>query len=364
MKALLDGESVCLCPAVVSTSLTPVRNFVPLPAMLVLTKQDRLCHVVHSTSDAFYWQWLRQTNTAQHCHLLTIGDATKAEAEEYFNSHLLPHVPEPQQKFLDFAELYRIFGGKLAHLSDYVAEYINADGEMTPLSSSHFLQAYALANLQLLHSLPNKNGDAPAGFEIYSAIKPASPHSAPAPEQEAPPPVEASFTSQDLLTVMRRLQSPPPPSPHAHKHPLSAKESLKPPRPVESLPYFGLCRELGVKAVDGLVRARLLELRWSRTVSKEGEGRRRALDDGDVEMERGPRLHSISPVMSTAMRYVLHEWEGELRVEQLEGRETEAGESRRERAEREAEAGGVAEEGKGAPAHHVHDQGPGKEADA
>lgn len=335
--------------------------------MLVLTKQDRLCHVIHATSDAFYYSWLRQANTAQHCHLLSIGDATKAEAEEYFKSHLLPHVPEKQRAMLSFDELYAVFGGKLAHLSDYVAEYLNADGDMTALSSSHFLQAYALLQLHLVHSSPGRNGDPPTGFQIYSAIQPASPHSAPSPEHTEPPSVEASFTATDLLKVMRRLQSPPPPSPHAHKHPSSAKDSVKPPKPIESLPYFGLCRELGVKAVDGLVRARLLELRWSRTVSKEGEGRRRALDDGDLEMERGPRLHAISPVVSTAMRYVLHEWDNELNAGQLEGNETEAGETRRERAERvgkEAEAVEVSNEGEGGPKHHIHDPAPGSANDA
>jgi hypothetical protein len=28
----------------------------------VITKQDRLCHVIHATSDPFYMQWLRQMN--------------------------------------------------------------------------------------------------------------------------------------------------------------------------------------------------------------------------------------------------------------------------------------------------------------
>ena len=38
-----------------------------LDSMLVLTKQDRLCHVVHATSDSFYQSWLRQLNIMQHC---------------------------------------------------------------------------------------------------------------------------------------------------------------------------------------------------------------------------------------------------------------------------------------------------------
>ena len=38
-----------------------------LDSMLVLTKQDRLCHVVHATSDPFYQTWLRQLDVIQHC---------------------------------------------------------------------------------------------------------------------------------------------------------------------------------------------------------------------------------------------------------------------------------------------------------
>lgn len=38
-----------------------------LDSMLVLTKQDRLCHIIHATSDPFYQTWLRQLNVMQHC---------------------------------------------------------------------------------------------------------------------------------------------------------------------------------------------------------------------------------------------------------------------------------------------------------
>jgi hypothetical protein len=41
-----------------------------LDAMLVLTKQDRLCHVIHATSEPFYQTWLRRANVIQHCKVL------------------------------------------------------------------------------------------------------------------------------------------------------------------------------------------------------------------------------------------------------------------------------------------------------
>jgi hypothetical protein len=37
-----------------------------LDSMLALTKQNRLCHVIHATSDPFYQTWLRQLNIMQH----------------------------------------------------------------------------------------------------------------------------------------------------------------------------------------------------------------------------------------------------------------------------------------------------------
>ncbi|KAH9027444.1 hypothetical protein EDB84DRAFT_309784 [Lactarius hengduanensis] len=49
-----------------------------LDSMLVLTKQDRLCHVIHATSDPFYQTWLRQLNVMQHCKIITIGDLLKS----------------------------------------------------------------------------------------------------------------------------------------------------------------------------------------------------------------------------------------------------------------------------------------------
>ena len=38
--------------------------------------------------------------------------------------------------------------------------------------------------------------------------------------------------------------------------------------PARALPYFLLCREIGVKAVDGMVRGRVLDLRWTDVVKR------------------------------------------------------------------------------------------------
>ena len=57
----------------------------------------------------------------------------------------------------------------------------------------------------------------------------------------------ADFSAMQLLKVMSRLTQPD----------------------VQYLPYFLLCRELGVRAVDGMVKGRVLDLRWTETVSRE-----------------------------------------------------------------------------------------------
>ncbi|KZT63491.1 hypothetical protein DAEQUDRAFT_680297 [Daedalea quercina L-15889] len=256
-----------------------------LDAMLVLTKQDRLCHVIHATSDPFYQTWLRQLNVMQHCKIITIGDYPKADTRRFFRERILPSVPEGLRPKLDFEQLYEAFGGKLAHWQDFITDYVNSNGKLEIKQSSHFLQAHALLNLHIIHSAqapPQSSGPAPAadatppseraqdvsqtaqqrvppspgsnsGFRIYSPLN-RQPHAAPtsfAPtvvDGSDAPEFRADFTAIQLLKVMNRLAQPG----------------------VRSLPYFLLCRELGVRAVDGMVRGRILDLRWTDPITKEG----------------------------------------------------------------------------------------------
>ena len=55
------------------------------------------------------------------------------------------------------------------------------------------------------------------------------------------------FSAMQLLKVMSRLATPE----------------------THYLPYFHLCRELGVRAVDGMVKGRVSDLRWTETVTRE-----------------------------------------------------------------------------------------------
>ncbi|KAJ7201032.1 hypothetical protein GGX14DRAFT_465496 [Mycena pura] len=241
-----------------------------LDSMLVLTKQDRLCHVIHATSDPFYQTWLRQLNVMQHCKIITIGDCSKAETRMFFNEYILPRVPRQLHAGIDFERLYEAFGGKLAHWHDYCTDFVNSGGTLDIKQSSHFLQAHALLNLHLVHasqastavvstssnrdSQMNPKGQlqgrvvsnsqalhprlGPAGFKIYSPItNPQGPFT----EQQQP----GYYTAAEF----------------------SAMDLLKP--GVRNLAYFPLCRELGLRTVDGMVKGRVLDLRWTECVTDE-----------------------------------------------------------------------------------------------
>lgn len=115
---------------------------------------DRLCHVIHATSDPFYMYWLREMNVLAHCTIITVGDPSKEEAQQYFNENLISTLKRKldqqpvydarqgkqgdlilkQEKVdgfervtegyeLDFETVYKTFGGKLAHLQGFVGDY-------------------------------------------------------------------------------------------------------------------------------------------------------------------------------------------------------------------------------------------------
>ncbi|GAA5863072.1 hypothetical protein JCM3774_001412 [Rhodotorula dairenensis] len=258
-----------------------------LDSQLVLTKQDRLCHIVHATSDPFHLHWLRQLNVMQHCNILSIGDCSKEEARRYFEEFLLPHVPDKLKDKISFETVYKVFGGKLAQTQDFVGEFVNSDGEISPRQSTHFLQAHALLNLHLIHSSPSKPGDEESssqGFAIYSSLRAASPHASPSPFGESD---AAEFKASDLLSVMQHLQP-------------GAKDSML---------YFPLCRKLGAQAVDGMIRGRLLELRWTEAITEEGETSR---EERLARREAvGPRVLPTTPVVRYAMGEVLEEYRRE-----------------------------------------------------
>lgn len=112
---------------------------------------------------------------------------------------------------------------------------LETDRRLSAYKSSHYAQAHALLNLQLIHSVVGDGGEpqtsesqaVSTGFSIYSPLNPGG-------DEEGNPEVRTDFTAGNLLTVSERLLAE------------------------NSLQYFALCRELGARAVDGLIRGESL----------------------------------------------------------------------------------------------------------
>lgn len=234
-----------------------------LDTLLVLTKQDRLCHVILSTSDSFFQHFLRTMNVGHHAQIVTIGDCTKEETYAFFMDNLIEKVPADLRPKVDFEGIYDVFGGKLSHITDYLSAWVNADGDLTPYTSAIFIQAYTLLQIHLHHD----------GFETFSPLSTAT---AGTTNDD-----KSVFSRDDLLFVMRKLVEPP-----------------------YSLPYFDLCRQIGTSHADGMIKTRVLDLRWTRSVSPEQEWIEREWSADGVER---PIVLPMTRVVRKAMEVVLRE---------------------------------------------------------
>ncbi|KAF1977616.1 hypothetical protein BU23DRAFT_587583 [Bimuria novae-zelandiae CBS 107.79] len=213
-----------------------------LDSLLVLTKQDRLCHVILSTSDSFFHHFLRRMNVSHHSQILTIGDCSKEEPLSYF---------------LERIDLYDAFGGKLAHFNDYVSAWTNNQGATTIYESAIFMQAYTLLQFHLTRP----------EFETYSPLSTAT--ATPDPSSSSADVDRANFQPKHLIY---------------------------------------LCREIGTDAVDSLIQTRILELRWTKTVSPEEEGEaERVWFEGGVAR---PVVLPMTRIVRRAMEVVLREVDG------------------------------------------------------
>jgi hypothetical protein len=247
-----------------------------LDTLLVLTKQDRLCHVILSTSDSFFQHFLRSMNVGHHSQLMTIGDCTKQETRRFFEDEIIPTVPDKLRSKLNFEEIYAAFGGKLSHISDYVSVWVNKEGEdITPLGSAMFTQAYTLLQFHLTHE----------SFDTYSPLSTSTAWS----NGED----ESQFTRNDLIQVMRKLVEPP-----------------------YSLPYFDLCREIGTAQTDAMVKTRVLDLRWTRSVSPEQEWVERVWSEDGVER---PIVLPMTRIVRRAMEIALMEEDKRVEPEKIGG---------------------------------------------
>lgn len=201
-------------------------------------------------------------NVGHHVQLMTIGDCSKTETKDYFDRELLPKVPDELKPKVDFEQIYHAFGGKLSHINDYLQAWINKDGDLTPYTSATFTQSYTLLQFHLTRE----------NFQTFSPLT-----SAVANESEQTE--DAQFTEEQLVHVMRRLVKPP-----------------------HSVPYFDLCREIGTTQVDSMIKTRILDLRWTKTVSPEDDWVEREWSKDGIER---PIILPMTRILRRAMEIVL-----------------------------------------------------------
>lgn len=249
-----------------------------LDSFLVLTKQDRLCHVIHTTSDPFYLHWLRALNIAQHTKIITLQDCTYEETHEFYHKNLLPNtiekLPSPgsiKQRLPEFDAIWDMFGGRLAHISDYMAEFICSDGTISPQQSSHFTQAYANVKIHLTHH----------SFMTHSSI----------PNDVAS---SAEFDSKVFSNLIRDLLK-------STKHDTADCALL----PKYSLDYFSVCEKYGSDKINAIVTSRLFDVAWTPSTTSHFEATNS--DDNKESFHREPAsaLARITPPQLKAMSRVI-----------------------------------------------------------
>lgn len=235
-----------------------------LDTLLVLTKQDRLCHVILATSDSFFHHFLRTMNVGHHSQLITIGDCSKDETKAYFDDIIQDTIPEHLKGQLSFDILYDAFGGKLAHISDYVSSWVNCEGDLTIYESAIFVQAYTLLQFHLTRST----------FATYSPLSVAI-------AGKSTDEDDSVFKPEHLIHVMKKMVQTP-----------------------YSLPYFQLCKEIGTNEVDSMIKTRILELRWTKSVAKEDTAAEYIWSKDGIQR---PVVLPMTKIVRRAMEVVLKE---------------------------------------------------------
>ncbi|KZT53895.1 hypothetical protein CALCODRAFT_485985 [Calocera cornea HHB12733] len=219
-----------------------------IDGMVVLTKQERLCHVVHATSDSLYMETLVGLSVASHVKFMRINDPDKETTMDYVRHQLLrPFAQDHQTEVLNhFEDIYEVIGGKLLHWESGVREW--ADEGIPITQSSHVSQAYILVN-NFLH--PSAITELPTHFLKSS------------------------------LRLFERLVSP-----------------------TDRVQYFDALHQFGPELVTALLQSGLVEIRWDGRIGD--EPKKNKIMEGDV---RKPLLEPMTPAIRWAMGKVLKEWD-------------------------------------------------------
>ncbi|RGB30560.1 P-loop containing nucleoside triphosphate hydrolase protein [Rhizophagus diaphanus] len=117
-----------------------LRSF--LDWLVLNTKQTNRFHVVLTSSDSFFYNWIADRLIIPHVNSYVVGDLSKEEAEEYFEKHVLPKngCKELEGKF---DHVCKITGTRMLIIDRYVKEYKNSNGKLTFSEFSVYESAYS-----------------------------------------------------------------------------------------------------------------------------------------------------------------------------------------------------------------------------
>ncbi|CAB4403131.1 unnamed protein product [Rhizophagus irregularis] len=116
--------------------------------LVLNTKQTSRFHVVLTSSDSLFFNWIVNRLDILHATSYVVGDLSKEEAEEYFEKHVLPQhgCKELEGKF---DHVCKITGTRMLIIDKYVKEYKNSKRELTASKFS----VYELEYLKLKRGL-------------------------------------------------------------------------------------------------------------------------------------------------------------------------------------------------------------------
>jgi len=127
-----------------------------LDFVVAVTKQDSKMHVVFTSSDSFFQEWI-QTKLGMiigNNSTLVLGDLTKSEAFEYYRDEVLCLNPEKSALFSTdeaaFDSVYSLTGGRMFHIKLYVEQVCESGPILSPMGFLLLQQAVALLQEELI----------------------------------------------------------------------------------------------------------------------------------------------------------------------------------------------------------------------
>ena len=206
--------------------------------LVMCTKQVDHFDIVLASSNSFYHRWLTNFIGADQFRTFVIGNLTKDDAKKYWEEHALKQ--HHHKSFLgtpSFEDAYFACGGNIHSLDKYAAKYYITKGELVPENFHFVIQQRAKLDRALLAE-------------------------------------SAEWNKTTLLKVMAEL--------------IESEKGF--------LLYNKLCKEFGERVIDSIIKANILHLRPTGTLSYDLDN---APDEAIVTAD--------SPSCALAMKLILKE---------------------------------------------------------